>query len=447
MFFDSDGGDKEGLLAVHLQICHTNLNRKGSNIDETVAKKAISSLNNRPILAYIHEVNNQSEFYGHNIHEDEKGNIVYDEILVGIIPESCNAKLLYDNKKGRKYVEADGYIFEEFTKAAEILRREKECNVSIEIDVKKFSYNAKEKCLNIEKFYFKGVTILGKSEDGKKIRPGMEGANIKLSDFSQKNNSMFENYSNNITEINKKIKELQNIYFDLKNNRKGEFSKMENESNFENNKFVKTKKDSVEINEEIKNVQVLLKNKVNSLYDIVNTEYAEKDNTFYGVTCYDDYIIMYDYCKGNYYKQSYSIKDDVYYLTGERTKVYAEFTTDEEQSALNEMRKNYSSLVEYKKKNELDKIRKQKEKIINDLKYSMLSEDKSYKELVKNMDKYSVCDLEKEIKVIFADYISNAGQFSINGGDDDKVKLKTFKDLSVSNHKHKKNRYGSLFSE
>ena len=93
-------------------------------------EKALPSFKNRPILGYIHEVDGQYEFYGHNMHLDENDNVVYDEIPVGIVPESCDARLEYDEEKDKTYCVINGYIYEEYTKAADIMRREKECAVS-----------------------------------------------------------------------------------------------------------------------------------------------------------------------------------------------------------------------------------------------------------------------------------------------------------------------------
>lgn len=197
-----NSSDNEGLQAVTLQSCHINKNLNGSNIKKSVMEKALPSFKNRPILGYIHEVNGQFEFYGHNMHLDEDDNIVYDEIPVGIIPESCNARLEYDEDKDKTYCVVDGFIFEEYTKASEILQREKECYVSVELCIREMSYQAKEKYLDIEDFYFSGVTILGKDEYNKEVEPGMAGSNIKLKDFSAESNSMFSH-----SEINAKLVE------------------------------------------------------------------------------------------------------------------------------------------------------------------------------------------------------------------------------------------------
>ncbi len=222
--FDESDKNKDGLLPVHLQSCHTDLNVNGSNIESSVMEAALPSFSNRPILGYIHKVTTdenpegQWEFYSHNTHEDENGDVVYDEYPIGIIPESCNAQLVYDEEKKKTYCEVDGYIFEEYSKAAEILQREEECYVSVELSIRKLSYDAKQKFLNIEDFWFSGVTILGKTPQGNEVKPGMTGSNIKLADFSSKNNSLFEDYESKMVELQARIENLETACFNKEQN-------------------------------------------------------------------------------------------------------------------------------------------------------------------------------------------------------------------------------------
>ena len=209
--YDESDKNKDGLLPVHLQSCHTDLNVNGSNIESSVMEAALPSFSNRPILGYIHKVTTdenpegQWEFYSHNMHEDENGDVVYDEYPIGIIPESCNAQLVYDEEKKKTFSEVDGYIFEEYSKAAEILQREEECSVSVELSIRALSYNAKDRYLDIEDFFFSGVTILGKTPEGNIVNPGMEKSNIKLADFSANNNSLFEDYKSKMIELQERL--------------------------------------------------------------------------------------------------------------------------------------------------------------------------------------------------------------------------------------------------
>ena len=246
--FEESDKNKDGLLPVHLQACHTNLNVNNSNIEESVMTSALPSFSNRPILGYIHKVvtdenpDGQWEFYGHNCHE-ENGELVYDEVPIGIIPESCNAQLVYDKEKNKTYCEVDGYIFEEYSRAAEILQREGECAVSVELSIRELSYDGKLKCLNIEDFWFSGVTILGKNEYGDTIKPGMTGSNIKLADFSADNNSLFAKYENKMIEFQERLEKLESTCSNIQLSKEGGNDKNMDKFNELLEKYGKTAED------------------------------------------------------------------------------------------------------------------------------------------------------------------------------------------------------------
>ena len=204
--FQKNNKDIEGLRPVVLYACHTLKNNNQSFISEKAMKAALPSFSNRPILANIIEVDDKHEFNTHAFHVDEDDNIVYDEIPIGIIPESCGAKLEYDEDKEKTYCVVNGYVFEEYAPlAVEILEREEECPCSVELSVRELSYDSKEKVLNIDDFFFSGVTILGKTEDGKDVQPGMAGSNIKLADFSAQNNSITYSRAELINDITQAV--------------------------------------------------------------------------------------------------------------------------------------------------------------------------------------------------------------------------------------------------
>lgn len=201
---DDDNENTEGLVPVILKACHTGTNINGSNIPEKAMKKALPSFANRPILAYIHDVNGQPEFYGHNMEEGEDGEIVYYEKPVGIIPESCDAKLEYDKENDKTYVIVKGYLYAEYSKAVEILEREGECSCSVELSVRELSYNAKEKVLVFDNFFFSGVTILGKDDNGNEVKPGMTGSTISLFQSDGETTSLIET----LEKLNKTLSEF-----------------------------------------------------------------------------------------------------------------------------------------------------------------------------------------------------------------------------------------------
>ena len=74
----------------------------------------------------------------------------------------------------------------------------------------------------------------------------------------------------------------------------------------------------------------------------------------------------------------------------------------------------FDELQKYHDDAEFEKIHAERETMLSDEKYSVLAENEAFTELKKNMDNYSLADLEKEAKVIFADYVSSVGTFSMN---------------------------------
>ena len=198
--FELSGDVNIGLQPVKLVACHTSRNRNGSYISKDVMEAALPSFSNRPILGYIHQLEDGTwDFYSHNIEvvedENEKdgARIDYLETPVGIIPESCNAHLEYDEENNVYRTCVNGFIFEEYSKAGDILRAKGISNVSVELAINDMSYNSDDGYLSINDFYFMGVTILGRDEDGNIVEPGMAGSNITLGSFSAENNSMLNN--------------------------------------------------------------------------------------------------------------------------------------------------------------------------------------------------------------------------------------------------------------
>jgi hypothetical protein len=202
-----------GLTPCTLMACHTELNRNQSYIEEDVMNNALASFSNRPILAYVHQLEDGTwNFYDHRIavEEDEDGEtrINYLEQPIGVVPESCNARLEYDEEHDKNYVVVNGLLYDDYgNRAVDIINaNDGKVDVSVEIAINQMSYNAKDKYLNIEDFTFMGVTCLGKTPDGDTVHPGMEGANLKLDNFSAEENSMFSNnYQDKLVEVLDKL--------------------------------------------------------------------------------------------------------------------------------------------------------------------------------------------------------------------------------------------------
>lgn len=186
-FFETNESDMPEMLKLELKVCHTDTNRNGSHISTENMEKAMPTLKYRPILAYIHELEDGTkDFYTHNIeiieHEDGETEINYIEKQVGCFTAD-DPWLKYDEENDKTYVHAYAVIPEGYTEAADIIRRKGGTKVSCELIINELSYNAKEKYLDLIDFIFGGCTLLGCDENGNEIGEGMLGARADIADF------------------------------------------------------------------------------------------------------------------------------------------------------------------------------------------------------------------------------------------------------------------------
>ena len=189
-FFAEEESDMPGMLKLKLKTCHIDTNRNGSHISQENMEKAMPTLKYRPILAYIHELEDGTkDFYAHNMeiveNEDGEVEINYLEKQVGCYTAD-EPWLEYDEKQDKTYVMAYAVIPEGYTETADIIRRKNGTKVSCELVINELAYNAKEKYLDLTDFYFGGCTLLGVDDEGNEIGEGMLGSRADISDFCRK---------------------------------------------------------------------------------------------------------------------------------------------------------------------------------------------------------------------------------------------------------------------
>lgn len=205
--FELVDDNEEGLMFCRVKAFHDLDNRNKSYIDTDVLKEKMYSINNRPVLADIVEVedsngNTVKDFSGHTMEFDQENDkINYIEIPVGHFINPENISLEYDETYKRSFVYCDAVIYEEYTDACEILRRRESTDVSVELCIRDLEYNCANKVLELKDFYVQGCTLLGET-----VAPGMAGSKLSLKDFSTENNSMF---SNETDEMKEKLIEMQ----------------------------------------------------------------------------------------------------------------------------------------------------------------------------------------------------------------------------------------------
>ena len=226
--FEADNQNSDGLMAVKLKSCHTGKNRNKSGITDDNMNKYKHTFKGRPILGAIYKTDTgEYEFRSHDmkiVESDEGVDIEFIEQPIGVISQTEEPYLEFDEEEDKNYLMVSGTIFSDYSKAAEILERRRTCKCSVEIAVEELSYNCDEDYLSIDKFRFSGVTILGYEQDGvTEIQEGMKGSKITIDDFSVKKNSMFTvDYQDKMIEILEKLNTtLESFSNTTKNSEKG----------------------------------------------------------------------------------------------------------------------------------------------------------------------------------------------------------------------------------
>ena len=443
------------------------------------------------------------------VHNDKTGKdeVRYIESQVGSF-SSEPAFWEHDDELDKDFVCAYAYISNEYTRTSEIINRKGYTKNSCELFIDEMAYDGKEHCLDLIDFYVSGSTLLGTSmdENEKEIEEGMQGSRADIADFSAENNSVKFSKDEKLIEL---LDKLNTTLSNFNNNtiRKEEEIEVENKENFEevtetvevteteetteeevtvteneseetvdetsedgtvdteeetteikednacgggSGSTKKKKKNSIEcsytVNDETKTYAVSLDEKISAIHCLVNDTYAEADNTYYGVSVYDSYVIMQDWCSGRYFKQSYIDENDTYTLTGDRVEVYAEFVTKDELNELNDMRSNYYTIV-----NELNQYKYNEEfadkmTVFEDEAYTEYLETDEFKTLMskETVDKYSKEELAEKADAALGKFVKSTRTFSYTENKTKKpiTSVKVFSDV---NKTRKPSRYGDLF--
>lgn len=199
--FEKDDSDDSQMLFADVLLMHTSENRNHSSLTEKAAKRCLSSIAYKPVLANFAEFDGEWDFTSHDIEIDEDGNYNYIERQVGCFTADKATLDDEEDDKGRKYIHAKVAIPREYTKAAEIIERKNGTKVSAELAVNEMSYNAEEHLLYLDDVEVMGVTLLGRNpETGEEVGEGMEGARLDIADFSIQNNSVIANQQDMLIE-------------------------------------------------------------------------------------------------------------------------------------------------------------------------------------------------------------------------------------------------------
>lgn len=457
-FFEAEETDMPGMLKLELKVCHTKTNRNGSHISDANMEKAMPTLKYRPILAYIHELEDGvKDFYAHNMEivEDENGEaeIHYIEKQVGCFTAD-DPWLKYDKEKDKTYVHAYAVIPEGYTEAADIIRRKNGTKVSCELVINELAYNAKEKYLDLTDFYFGGCTLLGVDENGNEIGEGMLGARADISDFCHEEPvfTFQDKLAEALEKLNTTLSNFNMNFGKKGDDNMGKFEELlakygitAEEVTFETEglsdeeleaKFAEVFEDDGDGDEgegtgdngdgegagegegddgdgegddngdegegepekftKIFTVELSHDDIRNALYTLIR-QYENDDEYFYIREVFDNYFVMQDWWNNKIYKQDYAVDGENVSLEGDRVEVFEILVTKEEKEALEALKENYSALEG--KYNELKEFKD---------KYDA-TELKAKKDAIFARDEYSVLAEDEAFKTL----ISEAEKFSV----------------------------------
>lgn len=451
--------DDARFMKVRIAVMHSGKNRNKSYFSTDVIKDAQDSFKNVAILAnvvyrYDEDGNKVLDYSGHDFHiQDDKINdnnsrIVYDEKVVGVVPESNNFEIIHDDQHDWDVPYVDALLYRDYGNyVCDILKsRGGKTDVSAEIYCPDIYYDVESNIIVVKKMIMSGITLLGQDKT-----PAMTGANASV--FSIESDSK----NNQMIKIMKELKESFDHYIDIHvaNSKEGGKDKVKfnelltkynvtaedvtfetdglsdeeleakfveafatsdgNNDNAEHENVIKCSVNKKEFDVSMDDIQFTISN-------LVNDTYAEADGVdyyLYDIYPEEKYVVMYTWnSTGSAYKQSYSIDNDVISLVGDRVEVHRMWVTLDEEKALNDMRANYPIIA--------DKVAKYEEEpkkveILNSEVYSSIAENEDFKNLCNNHFDMSVEDVTKKADEILLNSVKQH-KFSFSDNRDKKVK-------------------------
>ena len=269
----------------------------------------------------------------------------------------------------------------------------------------------------------------------------------KTVDKTSEENSVEEKETDEVTteEVEESADEDTEVKEDNACGGGGSGSKKKKKNSSEESPTSTTVECSYTVNGEPKKFAVSLQEKIYAIQDLVNVMYAEADNTYYGVSVYEDYVVMCDYWSGRYFKQSYTSENDNYSLVGDRVEVFAEFVTADEQSKLDDMRSNYSSIVEELNTYKSAEVYADKMTVFDDEAYADYLETDEFKALMsdESVNQYSKEELAEKADATLGKLVKKNRAFSYSENNEKKSNKVNF-NLKPDVQKKSK-AYGTLF--
>ena len=366
--------DSDRFLKMRCKVMHSLDNPNGSYFELENIEKAKDSIYNIPVLAHVKfDDEDRPDFGSHDI-EIEKDKMsenegeyrfIYKEQPIGVIPFECNYTV--EKIDDRDYVFVDAYIWKGYSNYAEdIIERDKTKNLSMEIKVDKYSYDAKQKFYNITDYRYAGITLLGDD-----IGTGMIGAKA-TTDFSEDSKTqmivmmdelkeVLSSYNKQFSEEGGQVLENENLETVVEGTETQTFEEVVGTDNGEEvvetiveengteevAEVAETTEMSIENPKFVKSFELSHDDIRSALYALL-APVEDEDQEWYWISEVFDTHFYYENWNDKYFKQSYVKDGDLISFEGDRVEMFKEMLTKEEKDALENMRANYAELKSFK---------------------------------------------------------------------------------------------------
>ena len=465
-----------GMMRLKFRLFHLLENANKSSISREAADDAIPTIKNRPILAAIHTLDSgEEDFASHELEivEDENGDAVinYIEKQIGAL-SSEEPFYEHDDEADKDWVCTYGYIPEEYTHAADIIRRKNGTKNSVELSIEKMSFDAKTKILNLDKFFLSGTTLLGAKADGTPIQEGMKGSRADIADFSEENNGIVnkvesgspvsindyerkEDDSMRFEELLEKYgKTAEEIPFEYEGLSDEDLEKAFAEAFEEAEETAEADPAQEEAPEEfeeepVEEAETVVEEKFTKTFELSHDDirvalynllapFEDADNEWYWIVeTYDSHFVYANWAGTKYWDQKYTRDGDSVAFEGEREERFAMLLSASEKAQVESMRANYAEICEKLAKYEAEP---DKMEVLSSEEYSQIAESEEFAALLNDHFDLSVEDVKAKADEILLNYAkTHALKFS---EDEEKVGRKQFQAAPK-----KAGRYGDLFSK
>lgn len=412
--FSVDGevsNDDTRFLKVVIDLMHTGENLNGSYFSKEVVDECVDSIKNTPVLGFIKydSYTKENDFKGHEyvIKRTENGvEQLYAGHAYGVIPETCNPRWytkMCDDGVEREFLQVDALLWEKFSDATGILKRDSEKAESMEIEVSSIEGydNEEDGLFHFQKFLFNGACLLGEG-----VEPAMTGASVSVNEVNYSVSDFVKNLQDELNDkfavftklIDKQNEQggVKNMPEDIKND------EMIEDVNTDFSEQVDDNQSASDDSQPVSDFASTMMQQFEDISNIVSSQEIVKDMwgydvpRYYAVDVQDNEVIVVDTKDNyNYYGIPYTIDGDKPVLDFARcTRKKVRYENYEEGAVIPTGAFSFGEYISSIEKNASEKI----EKV--EAEYSQVKSELD--EIKPKYDEYVAAEAEREVAEINA---------------------------------------------